>query len=251
MTKLSIITVAYNNRAGIEQTFNSLDYIDDKDMPSIEWVVIDGGSTDGTYDYLCTLKSKIAIKYLSEKDQGIYDAMNKGILMSSGDYALFLNSGDTLVPEANEIIHELCDNHFRNNIYIYDAILDFGYNIKKIRRAKSCFYIYHSLPASHQAIVYPLLEIKDVLYDLRYKVSSDYALTAMLYKKGIPFIKAKRILSCFSIGGVSTTNSRQLCEDAMKVQKNILHLPSVLIYLSYFARKLSTRRAKNTWESGV
>ncbi|HBR4018224.1 TPA: glycosyltransferase, partial [Klebsiella pneumoniae] len=107
MTKLSIITVAYNNRAGIEQTFNSLDYIDDKDMPSIEWVVIDGGSTDGTYDYLCTLKSKIAIKYLSEKDQGIYDAMNKGILMSSGDYALFLNSGDTLVPKANEIIHEL------------------------------------------------------------------------------------------------------------------------------------------------
>jgi putative colanic acid biosynthesis glycosyltransferase len=251
MTKLSIITVAYHNIDGIKQTYDSLKYIDTEDLSSIEWIVIDGGSDDGTADYLYSLGNQFNLKYVSERDRGIYDAMNKGILMSTGDYALFLNSGDVLVSESKEVIYKLCRCKFENVMFIYDAVLDFGSEIKKIRKAKNQYYIYHSLPASHQAIVYPLSELKKTLYDLTYKVSSDYALTATLFKKGISFVRMNNILSSFSIGGISTTNSMELCKDAMRVQKRILKLPSIFIYISYIVRKKTTKNAKNTWESNV
>lgn len=248
MIKLSIITVAYNNLEGIKETYESLSQINGRDYDYIEWVVIDGGSSDGTSEYLSKLGSVYNLKYISESDKGIYDAMNKGIAISTGKYALFLNSGDSIVAGAADLIHEICISKIDNTVFLCDAILNFGNSFTKIRKAKKIIYIYHSLPASHQAIIYPLSVLKEVRYDLSYKVSSDYALTAKLYKKGFKFIRFSEILSSFSIGGVSTVNSEQLCLDAMKVQKEILKMPKPFICLSYFFRRLMTNRVKKNWE---
>ena len=247
MIKLSIITVAYNNLEGIKETYASLSHINKKDYDYIEWVVIDGGSSDGTSDYLSKLGRIYNLKYISESDKGIYDAMNKGIAISTGKYALFLNSGDSIVAGAADLIHKICISNIDNTIFLCDAILNFGNGFTKVRKAKNIRYIYHSLPASHQAIIYPVSVLKQVRYDLSYKVSSDYALTAQLYKKGFRFIIFSEILSSFSIGGVSTVNSKQLCLDAMKVQAEILQIPKPFIYLSYLFRRLMTNRVKKNW----
>ncbi|CCJ92005.1 Colanic acid biosynthesis glycosyl transferase WcaE [Cronobacter turicensis 564] len=129
-------------------------------------------------------------------------------------------------------------------MYIGDALLDFGDGNKMRRNAKSGWYIYHSLPASHQAIFFPVSGLKKYPYDLQYKVSSDYALTAKMYKSGYGFKKLKGLVSEFSMGGVSTSNNLELCQDAKKVQRNILRVPGILTELSYLLRMRTTGKAK-------
>jgi glycosyltransferase involved in cell wall biosynthesis len=92
MKKTSIITVNYNNKRGLERTIKS---VVSQTYPNIEYIVIDGGSSDGSKEFIENNKDNIAY-WVSEKDGGIYDAMNKGIAKASGEYLLFLNSGDYL-----------------------------------------------------------------------------------------------------------------------------------------------------------
>jgi glycosyltransferase involved in cell wall biosynthesis len=95
MKSLSIITINYNNRPGLQKTFNSVLGQFYKDF---EYIIIDGGSTDGSKELI--EKNATAFSYwVSEKDQGIYNAMNKGIIKAKAKYLLFLNSGDFLVDE--------------------------------------------------------------------------------------------------------------------------------------------------------
>ncbi len=112
------------------------------------------------------------------------------------------------------------------------------------RAAKPGWYIYHSLPASHQAIFFPVSGLKTYPYELQYRVSSDYALTARMYKAGYPFKRLPGLVSEFSMGGVSTSNNLELCQDAKKVQREILRMPGVFAELSYLLRLKTTGKTK-------
>ena len=90
---ISIITIHFNHFGGLKRTVDSIR--NQSDRESFEWIVIDGGSTDGSADYLHGLGNNIDC-LISEKDGGIYDAMNKGIRKSSGRYLWFVNAGDTI-----------------------------------------------------------------------------------------------------------------------------------------------------------
>jgi glycosyltransferase involved in cell wall biosynthesis len=160
---LSIITVCYNAESSIEKTILSI--IENKFL-SYEIIIIDGGSTDKTLSILNKYKSKIKI-IISEKDFGIYDAMNKGIKLANGNWVYFLNSGDVLNKEFNFFEFE----------YTHYSILAF-----------SCEYIYENLkilyeprelkigrmPASHQAIFIKKSIIINFPFNLNYKVAADY-----------------------------------------------------------------------------
>lgn len=93
--KISIITINYNNSEGLKETIQS---VLNQDYPYIEYIVIDGGSTDGSKEVIASYKNQIHY-WVTEPDKGIYNAMNKGIKAASGDYLLFLNSGDFLIDE--------------------------------------------------------------------------------------------------------------------------------------------------------
>ncbi|MET4147149.1 glycosyltransferase family 2 protein [Arthrobacter sp. UYCo732] len=94
--KISVITIAYNDRAGLESTVDS---VRRQDWPDIEHIIVDGGSTDGSADYLAGLPD--AVNWVSEKDGGRYDAMNKGATMASGDLLWFMNSADVFHSEVS------------------------------------------------------------------------------------------------------------------------------------------------------
>lgn len=240
---LSVITVAFRNLDGVVKTWRSLRNLARDPSLSFEWIVVDGGSNDGTAEFLEKLNGEFNLRYVSEKDQGIYDAMNKGIDMAQGRYAIFLNSGDIFHDDVAQFVRQL--NRVKGNAMILgDALLDFGDGNKVRRSAKSGWYIYHSLPASHQAIFFPLSGLKTYPYDLQYRVSSDYALTARLYKAGYPFKRLPGLVSEFSMGGVSTSNNLELCQDAKKVQREILRMPGVLAELSYLLRLKTTGKTK-------
>lgn len=240
---LSIITVAFRNLDGIAKTHASLAHLAKANDISFEWIVVDGGSNDGTQEFLENLCGNYHLRFVSESDNGIYDAMNKGIEMARGKFALFLNSGDIFHPDVAHVVRQLQTQ--KDDVMITgDALLDFGDGHKTKRSAKPGWYIYHSLPASHQAIFFPLAGLKVWHYDLQYKVSSDYALAARLYKEGYDFKKLDGLVSEFSMGGVSTTNNLELCEDAKKVQRQILRVPGFWAELSKLLRLRTTGKTK-------
>ena len=240
---LSVITVAFRNYEGVVKTWRSLRNLAGDPSLNFEWIVVDGGSNDGTAEFLEKLNGEYNLRYISEKDRGIYDAMNKGIDMAQGRYAIFLNSGDIFHDDVAQFVRQLVRVQ-DNAMYMGDALLDFGDGNKVRRSAKPGWYIYHSLPASHQAIFFPLSGLKTYPYDLQYRVSSDYALAARLYKAGYPFKRLPGLVSEFSMGGVSTSNNLELCQDARKVQRDILRVPGVWAELSYLLRLKTTGKTK-------
>lgn len=240
---LSVITVAFRNYEGVVKTWASLAHLARDPGIEFEWVVVDGGSADGTEDFLKKLNGDCGLRYISEKDNGIYDAMNKGIAMAQGQFAIFLNSGDVFHEDIAASVRQLRNKNDRA-MYIGDAMLDFGEGHKVRRSAKHGWYIYHSLPASHQAIFFPLSGLQKYPYDLQYRVSSDYALAAKMYKEGYAFKRIKGLVSEFSMGGVSTSNNLELCQDAKKVQRQILRVPGFWAEVSYMLRLRTTGKTK-------
>ncbi|MBA3113775.1 colanic acid biosynthesis glycosyltransferase WcaE [Salmonella enterica] len=240
---LSVVTVAFRNYEGVVKTWRSLRNLARDPGLSFEWIVVDGGSEDGTREFLQKRHGEFNLRFVSEKDRGIYDAMNKGIALAHGRYTLFLNSGDAFHDDVALFVRQLARQK-DEAMYIGDALLDFGGGHKIRRKAKPGCYIYHSLPASHQAIFFPTAGLKKHPYDLQYHVSSDYALAARLYKAGYPFRRIKGLVSEFSMGGVSTSNNLQLCQDAKNVQRKILRVPGFWTQLSYLLRLKTTGKTK-------
>lgn len=159
---LSVITVAFRNYEGVVKTWRSLRNLARDPSLSFEWIVVDGGSNDGTAEFLEKLNGEFNLRFVSEKDKGIYDAMNKGINMAQGRYAIFLNSGDVFHDDVAQFARQLARQK-DDAMYIGDALLDFGDGHKICRSAKPGWYIYHSLPASHQAIFFPVKGLKNSL----------------------------------------------------------------------------------------
>lgn len=159
---LSVVTVAFRNYEGVVKTWRSLRNLARDPGLSFEWIVVDGGSEDGTREFLQKRHGEFNLRFISEKDRGIYDAMNKGIALAQGRYTLFLNSGDAFHDDAALFVRQLARQK-GEAMYIGDALLDFGGGHKIRRKAKPGYYIYHSLPASHQAIFFPTAALKSIL----------------------------------------------------------------------------------------
>lgn len=93
--KITVITINLNNIGGLKRTAQS---VINQPSNDFEWIIVDGNSSDGSKEYIQNIKTCKNLKWISEKDNGIYDAMNKGTLMASGEYIIFMNSGDQFIP---------------------------------------------------------------------------------------------------------------------------------------------------------
>jgi len=167
---LSIITVNFNNKKGLIQTIETVVNQECKDF---EWIIVDGGSTDGSVEVIQDHIKHVDF-WVSELDQGVYDAMNKGIKVATGDYILFLNSGDYFYTnEATKIINSLESN---TDFIIYDYIKKTCSGNELIRQ--------HAAPRSHlisgmfchQSVLHKRYMFDKIgLYDTSYKIAADYA----------------------------------------------------------------------------
>lgn len=169
--KLTIITVNYNNAAGLAKTFES---VNNQIWNEFEYIVIDGGSSDGSKQLI--IDNPRIDYWVSEQDTGVYNAMNKGIKAASGDYILFLNSGDYLYNNAVlENVHNLFDGStsvfYGNTIYVNDA----GYRQEKYSPAKLTFSFFLHDGLNHQAsFIKRSLFFKYFLYNEDYKIFADW-----------------------------------------------------------------------------
>lgn len=168
-TLITIITVVYNDFKNIEKTIQA---ILDQTYKDIEYIIIDGGSQDGTADVIKKYESNLAY-WISEKDRGIYDAMNKAINKSNGEWIIFMNSGDLFYN--NNVLQDI----FFNKSYPVSDIIygnTLALNSKNIiippkKISKNFFY---SNTICHQSIFFKKeMFLKNNLYNLNYRIIAD------------------------------------------------------------------------------
>lgn len=216
--KVSIITVTYNCANSLQRTIDS---VLKQGFTNIEYIFVDGCSTDGTFEVIKENwdKNPNIIKYVSEKDNGLYDAMNKGIAMASGSIIGIINGDDyyteNAIWKAVSIIAETdCDIVYSDLIYIKNGKVDYD----------------HPLKADHRRLVermsvnHPTCFVKKSVYDklgtfnTQFKIAADYEIMARFFSKGCKFRKADEILAVMENGGLSH-NNRQSIHEKYKIHR--------------------------------
>lgn len=238
MTRFSIVTVVYNDVKGLNLTYQS---ILSQTFRSFEWIVIDGSSTDGTVDYLKSLDNQYLV-WSSENDQGIYDAMNKGIKKSSGEYLLFLNAGDVFPTILTlQSVTDVLSMRSDPDVVFGGVDLSFSNGFTLYRSPKNIEKsIWHGLPANHQATYYNRKSIANLKYDSKYKICGDYYLIAKLYKQGITVTYVNHSLVKFKVGGTSYINRANLFLEPYIIQRDVLDRSFPVRLLSLLKRLIST-----------
>lgn len=191
----SVITITKDNLAGLQKTTASLLHQSHVDY---EWIIVDGASTDGTLDFIKDLPAKI----ISERDNGIYNAMNKGLALATGHYVIFMNAGD-LFADA-DILSTLstvikCDAPD----FIYGDALESSGHYKK---ARSHIRIKHGMFTHHQAMLYARAKIADLKFNESLKIASDFGFTAAFLAKTHKAHYVPCAICVFESGGVSERN---------------------------------------------
>lgn len=203
---ISIITINYNNLEGLQKTMKS---VLDQTYANIEYIVIDGASTDGSSAYIQD-RDKFINYWISENDYGIYDAMNKGIEKATGDYVLFLNSGDWFADVT--VVENFVEQKPREDIVYGDAILN--YRHKKVRKympktLEGIILLNHTI--THQTIFHKINIFKYKKYDLKYTLIADWVFYSelILLNKGT-YRHLDLIVANFDMAGESTNHQNQI-----------------------------------------
>lgn len=218
--KISIITVAYNNRFGLEETIKS---VINQSYKNFEFIIIDGNSNDGSKELLENYSSKIDI-WVSEPDKGIYNAMNKGIAKASGDYLIFMNSGDRF--SANDILERIIP-HFNNEDIVYgNAYYELEDRKKYEYKIPPKITIGSLLkePICHQSAFFRKeLFLKYGMYDEKNKIASDWTFMMDIFiHHNISQKYINEFISIFEKIGISTTsNSLGVGEQRKYLDENV------------------------------
>ena len=206
--KLSIITVCYNNLDGLKRTYDSLK----NDLEKFEWVIVDGGSKDGTVDYVenTVLVEKADTVFVTEADNGIFDAMNKGVNLASCEFLLFLNSGDLLDYPLNEIF-KLIPVFQDINVFGIQKIDKFN-KVVRWSGGGNDVSILKRIPIPHQSTIVRKKVFEDVgLYNLRFKILSDHDFFSRAYLKGYQYkFFTHLVIASFYLDGVSSRLEKSL-----------------------------------------
>ena len=217
--RLSIITINYNNYVGLQKTIDS---VINQTCQEFEWIVIDGGSTDGSKEII--EKHQKSMSYLcSESDNGIYHAMNKGIAQANGEYFLFLNSGDILYSEdvVSDVIPQLDGTDFLvGNVYL-SSDKEKNVTKKDLFSNESVVWVLNQFTYPHQGTFIKRTIFKQYgLYREDMKISSDWWLSYNAIILGMATIKYIPCdISIYDISGISSTNRNLMIEEREKILK--------------------------------
>lgn len=217
MKKLSVITICYNIKDEIERTCESIVSQTNQDF---EWIVIDGGSTDGTVDILNKYKSHMTV-FISEKDKGIYNAMNKGIKQAKGEYLNFMNGGDCFASP------DVVEQFYKCAAFGADVVYGDMKYIKKSTDGEICkysdkidLYFFYKSTINHQSsFIRKELFEKYGLYNEEYKIAADWEKFVLYQKEQCKFEYFNYVVACFYDGGISCTAKQKLQEEREKIYK--------------------------------
>ena len=238
--KLSIITVNLNNRDGLQRTIDSVICQTFRDF---EWIVIDGGSTDGSKELIEQYADHFAY-WVSEPDKGIYNAMNKGIRVAKGEYLQFLNSGDCLYN--NTTLDEVFSKGVKGDII---------YGNCAVRNSNSTLHEIHYKPVfslkifldgsfNHQSSFIKRELFDKELYDETLKIVSDRKFFIRRALEGRVFTHVNHIIATFDTNGISSTQEALLQKENDKVTAE--EVPACVLEINKTVEDLQD--ALNDWQ---
>lgn len=261
--KISIATVTYNAASLLEKTLRS---VEEQDYPFIEHIIVDGNSTDNTTEILANYQEHnkhVAQPYelniISEPDNGLYDAMNKAILMATGNYILFLNAGDCFHSNTTlRLITEVANDSIIKNgktlldlpavIYGKTHIVDEAGNFVRTRRLSPPQKLdwksfKKGMLVCHQAFFARVDIAHNTLYDLQYRCSADFDWCIRIMKEAkkqnLALINANIVVAEFMEGGISTQRHRQsLIERFRIMQKHYGLLQTIFLHAFFIVRAI-------------
>lgn len=229
--KISIITVSFNSEKTIERTIQS---VLNQQYPNLEYIIIDGGSTDNTINIIKKYNDKISF-WNSEPDKGIYDAMNKGLSHAHGDIIGILNSDDWYEPN---ILWEISNQYSKYESCIFHGNIRFCYINGNERIARPCLKLeklYKGTLLFHPTIFVPKsIYEKYGNFNIKYRIAADYDFILRCYINHVNFIYIDQVITNMSMEGESNKN-------IIKGFKEVMHialkspLPKIKIYY-YFIR---------------
>ena len=207
--KVSLITVVYNNRETIKDAIES---VLNQSYKNIEYIIIDGASTDGTVEVIKSYKDKIT-KFLSEQDKGLYDAMNKGIALATGDVVGILNSDDFYIDEfvIEKVVKAFeeykVDSVFADLVYVKPENLDKVVRYYDSSRFDPSKFAYGWMPAHPTFFVKKEIYHRYGYFKTDYRIAADYELLVrFMGKYKISYHYMQKVIVKMRVGGASTKN---------------------------------------------
>lgn len=205
--RISVVTVVFNDRDGLARTIDS---VAAQQWGAKEYIVVDGGSTDGSRE-LIEKRSDVIDRYVSENDRGIYDAMNKGAAMATGDFVIFMNAGDTFA--APDVISRVFAVEGASEADVVYGDVVKGEVVKGAGEAVNShrmFFCHQSCFARREALI-------DEPFDINHRMSADFKWVKTMIKQRRRFVKTDVAVAVFDTGGVSNRNRSAGLADNIKV----------------------------------
>jgi glycosyltransferase involved in cell wall biosynthesis len=249
--KISIVTASYNSVKTLADTMES---VLGQIYTDWEYIVVDGGSTDGTVDLIRKYEPRFGdkLKWTSEPDKGIYDAMNKGIQKSTGDVIGILNSDDyytttdALSTIASALSDEKLDAVYGDIHFIKEGEPDKTVRYYSSRRFKPFWLRFGFMPAHPSFYVRRVVYQKAGLYDISYKIGSDFEMMVRLFRKQrIRYQYLAKDFVTMRTGGMSTKGIKSrrtlLAEDVRACRSNGIYTNQLIVVLKYLYKVLEYR----------
>ena len=243
--KLSVISIAYNNLKGLEKTlavFNGHNFLQD-----IEILIVDGGSKDGTKEFLET--QSLSKNWVSEPDKGIYNAMNKGLSMAKGDYVWFLNSGDyvedfSLIEKLLNVLKQEPDAVYGETMMLDVEGKHLGlrsvFTTRKLPDNLNWTSFRLGMNVGHQSFV--VKRSLALLYNEKYRYVADIDWMIRCLKVCKNVVNLDAVLACFTVDGFSSVQRKASNKERYEVLKEHYgFLPNAFAHLGIVLRKLFSK----------
>lgn len=219
--KLSVITINYNNRDGLRKTIES---VVNQTYNDFEYIIIDGGSTDGSVDVIKEYADRIDY-WVSEPDKGIYNAMNKGIDVAKGEYCIFMNSGDCFYNLS--VLSYVSSSFDGKDIVAGVTVLTDGRITLPPRQISLSFWYFGTI--CHQSTFIRTALLSKYKYDENYKIAADYKFWLQtLIVNNCTYKCIKENIAIYDIFGASSVNEELLMKERELAKSEVL--PDCLLY---------------------
>ncbi len=213
--KITVVTVCFNALKALKQTMKS---VFEQTYKNTEYIIIDGASTDGTVDYLKQNETEGTLRWVSEPDKGIYDAMNKGAAMATGEYIIFMNAGDTFVDK--DVISRVFSSPCEADV-IYGDVVKSAADGSDIVKPAEKPHNSHRMYFCHQSAFTRRECLLEYPFDLKHRMSADFKQFKQLYKAGKTFERVDLPIARFDTNGVSNVNRSAGLHDNITVIREV------------------------------
>jgi glycosyltransferase involved in cell wall biosynthesis len=225
---VTVVTVVRNGGHLLERTIQS---VLEQSYDNIEYIIIDGASTDGTIDIIRNYEHSLAY-WISEPDKGLYDAMNKGAGLSSGDWINFMNAGDVFYrPDSVQTVMNCKDDHddlvYGHCQMIYDQKFSVIWKTKKVTD------LWKGMICRHQSLFTRASVFKKIPFDLQFKIGADFAFIFSCYQYGCRFHNLDLVVASVTLGGLSDVNIVLAMQENLRAVMQFTNTMKIKLYYGW------------------